>query len=219
MNADSQLSDVVAPRPVVRRKERFTGRVFGVVTEDVDLGGEVVTRDVQEHLGAVAVIPYREPGEILMIRQYRHPVRAELWEPPAGLLDTTGEDPFDTAMRELKEEADIEAATWNVLVDVYSSPGGSSEAIRMYLARDLSPVPEHERHEREAEERDMEIRWVPMGDIVEGVFAGRLSSPTAVMGVLAVEAARAREWSTLRPANAPWTGADVVRVCIEGAGD
>ena len=198
------IADVVSPRPVLRREERFEGKVFGVATEEVDLGGVTVTRDVQEHPGSVAVVPYREPGEVLMIRQYRHAVRAELWEPPAGLLDLDDEAPLDAAKRELREETDHEAATWHVLADVYSSPGASSEAVRMYLARDLAPVPEHERHEREAEERDMELLWVPVETIVEAVSAGRLSSPTAVIGVLAVEAARTRGWSTLRPADAPW---------------
>ncbi len=198
------IADVAAPRPVTRREESFQGRVFSIATEEVDLGGVTVTRDVLEHPGSVAILPYREPGEVLMLRQYRHPVRAELWEPPAGLLDLDGEDPLEAARRELMEETDHEAATWHVLADVYSSPGASSEAVRMYLARDLTPVPEHERHEREAEERDLELRWVPIEEIVEAVSEGRLSSPTSVIGVLAIEATRARGWSTLRPADAPW---------------
>lgn len=205
MDAEPPLSDAFAPRPVVHREERFKGRVFDVVTERVDLRSGTVSRDVQEHPGSVAIIPYRDPGEVLVIRQYRHPVRAELWEPPAGLLDADGEDPLDAAKRELREEVDLQADTWHVLADVLSSPGGSSEAIRMYLARDLSPIPEHERHSREAEESDIEVRWVPLGVAVEAVLEGRLSSPTSVIGFLGVEAARTRGWSTLRPADSPWS--------------
>ena len=205
-DADPQdpLADRFDRRIVWDRDERFQGRVWDVVTETIDLGHEVVTRDFLDHPGAVAIIPYREPGEVLVLRQYRHPVLRVLWEPPAGLLDRDGEDPLETAKRELYEEADLIADTWHVLVDTLSSPGNSSEAIRLYLARDLHLAPEGERHTREAEEFGMESRWVPLEEVLEAVTEGRLTSPTAVMGFLAVQHARLSGWTTLRPADAPW---------------
>ena len=78
---------------------------------------------------------------MLLIRQYRHPVRSYLWEAPAGLLDVDDEHPLVAAKRELLEEAHQVADTWHVLYDVYNSPGSSSEALRCYLARDLRPAP------------------------------------------------------------------------------
>lgn len=198
------LSDRKGRRIVQDRIEAFRGQVWDVVTERIDLGHEVVTRDFVEHTGAVAVIPYRDPGEVLILRQYRHPIGRELWEPPAGLLDQEGEDPLATAKRELFEEADLIAETWHVLLDVYSSPGGSSEAIRLYLARDLRPVPESERHAREAEEREIETRWIPLEEALAAVTSGRFGGPTAVMGFLAVDHARRLGWLTLRPADTPW---------------
>jgi 8-oxo-dGDP phosphatase len=81
------------------------------------------------------VIALDEMDRVLLIRQYRHPVGMWLLEPPAGLLDVTGEQPWVTAQRELAEEAGYEARTWAVLVDLLNSPGGSSEAIRVFLAR------------------------------------------------------------------------------------
>lgn len=152
------------------------------------------------------MIPYREPGEVFVLRQYRHPVGHFLWEPPAGLLDVDGELPLDTARRELFEEADMVAETWDVLLDVFSSPGGSSEAIRLYLARDLSDVPVDRRFQREAEELNMETRWLPLEEAVEAVLDGRVSSPTSVTGFLAVDAARRSGWTTLRPPTTPWKG-------------
>jgi ADP-ribose pyrophosphatase len=199
------LSDQIGRRFVWERTEAFHGRVWDVVTERIDLGHTVVTRDFIDHPGAVAVVPYRESGEVLVLKQYRHPVGRELWEPPAGLLDLKGEEPLETAKRELHEEADLVADTWHVLLDVFSSPGGSSEAIRLYLARDLRPVPEGERHTREAEERGIEARWIPLEDALSAVVSGRFGGPTAVMGILAVEYARRSGWSTLRPADAPWS--------------
>ena len=122
-----------------------------------------LVRDFIDHPGAVAVLVLNEANEVLMINQYRHPVRMKLWEIPAGLMDIEGEAPHLAAARELAEEADLVATDWSVLVDLFLSPGSSSEAIRIFLARNPVPVPEDERHERTDEESDMEIRWVPLG--------------------------------------------------------
>jgi hypothetical protein len=89
---------------------------------------------------------------------------------------------------------------------VFTSPGGSSEAIRIYLARDLHTVPHGERFEREAEERDMEVRWIPLEEAVAAVMSGRFASPTSVSGFLALDAARRSGWATLRRADEPWVG-------------
>ncbi len=206
------LRDVVAPRDVVERRTAFDGHVWDVVTDRVRLSGEnVVARDVVAHPGAVAVFAYREPGEILLVRQYRHPVGREMWEPPAGLLDVEGEDPLAAARRELFEEADVTASDWHVLQDFFTSPGGSSEAIRIYLARDVEPVPPDRRHERTDEERDMIQRWWPVPEVLAGVAAGDLGCPTLVVGALALDAARREGWATLRDAAAPWDRDGIVR--------
>jgi len=199
------VRDVLAPRPVLRRELVHHGRIWDVVADQVDLGGgTVVSREVVDHPGAVAVVALDDHDRVLLLRQYRHPVGRELWEVPAGLLDVAGEPAEVAAGRELGEEADLRATRWDVLADYYTSPGGSSEALRVFLARDLSPVPDAERHVREDEERDIELRWVALDDAVAAVLAGAVHNPSAVVGVLAAQAARAAGWATLRPADAPW---------------
>jgi len=179
--------------------------VWDVRRDAVDLGdGQTVTREVVDHTGAVGVVVLDAEDRVLLLRQYRHPVRSYLWEPPAGLLDVAGEDPQVAAARELAEEADLVADEWHVLVDFYNSPGGSTEAFRCYLARGLHEVPESARHQREHEERDMARAWVDLSEARELVLAGRLHNPTTVCGVLAAAAARDAGWATLRPADAPW---------------
>lgn len=181
------------------------GMVWDVRRDEVELAdGQVVTREVLVHTGAVGVLALDEQDRVLLLRQYRHPVRSYLWEPPAGLLDVPGEDPLLAARRELAEEADLTADEWHVLVDYYNSPGGSTEAFRCYLARGLHDVPEDERHDREHEERDMVPAWVDLDEAVRLVLAGELHNPHAVTSVLAARAARDAGWSTLRPADAPW---------------
>ena len=131
--------------PISERTEEFEGRVWSVVRDRVGFGHHEATRDVIIHPGAVAVIAIDDEDRILLIRQYRHPVAMYMFEPPAGLLDTAGELPLETAKRELAEEAGVRASQWNVLVDLFNSPGGSSEAIRVFLARGLESLPEKPR--------------------------------------------------------------------------
>jgi 8-oxo-dGTP pyrophosphatase MutT (NUDIX family) len=199
------LHDSFAELPVSRSERVFHGMVWDVLRDSVDLGrAGVVRREYLDHPGAVAVLALDADERLLMIQQYRHPVRMRLWELPAGLLDVDGEPPWRAAARELAEEADLTAGDWHVLADWFNSPGGMDEALRVYVARDLGDVPEHQRHEREGEELDMPTRWVPLDEAREAVLAGRLHNPAAVVGILAACASRELGWSTLRPPDAPW---------------
>lgn len=197
--------DRLQPRPVVASEVVHAGLIWDVVRDTVDLGeAGTVRREYVRHPGAVGVLALDEQERILLVRQYRHPVGMELWELPAGLLDVPGEPPVGAAQRELAEEVDLVAGRWDVLVDWFNSPGGMDEAIRVFVARELSPVPDDQRHEREHEERDMVAEWVALDDARDAVLAGRVHNPTAVAGVLAAAAARDAGWTTLRPVDAPW---------------
>ena len=95
-------------------------------------------RMVVAHPGAVVVLALNASDQVLMIKQYRHPVGRELWELPAGLRDVDGESALQTARRELLEETGWKAGDWHTLVDYYTSPGFTDERIRVFLARDLT---------------------------------------------------------------------------------
>ncbi|MGA5322828.1 NUDIX domain-containing protein [Streptomyces seoulensis] len=183
----------------------FTGNKTSVRTDDVVMpDGSVARRDYQVHPGSVAVLALDEEDRVLLISQYRHPVRHKLWEIPAGLLDVPGENPLHAAQRELYEEAHVKAEDWRVLADVYTSPGGCDEAVRIFLARDVSEA-EGERFVTEHEETDMEYARVPVDELVRLVLAGDLHNNCLVVGVLALAAARAGDGlDSLRPADAPW---------------
>lgn len=199
------LRDRVDPRPVLSAVRSFEGRVWDVVTEEVDLGeGGIVTRDFVEHTGAVAVLALDEQERVVLVQQYRHPVGAFEWELPAGLLDVDGEPAHLTAARELLEEADLVAGEWHLLLDHYASPGGSSESLRVFLARGLRDVPEPERHTRDAEELGMPVRRVPLDDVVEAALAGDVHNGTLVIAVLAAARLRDRGWAGLRSVDEPW---------------
>lgn len=200
------IADQPTPHKVAASEVVWSGRIVDMVEDRVVVveGEEPVVRQYTRHPGAVAVVVIRgEAGaeEILLERQYRHPVQASLWEIPAGLLDIPGEDPRVTAQRELAEEADMVADRWDVLVDYFTSPGGSTEALRVFLAREVRDSDAH--FEREDEEATMEYAWVRLDDALTMVLDGRLHNPSAVIGILAAHAARGRGWAGLRPADAP----------------
>ncbi|RJO75568.1 NUDIX hydrolase [Nocardia panacis] len=181
----------------------YSGAILALRLDRVAMpGAKVVEREVIEHHAAVAVAAVDGADNLVLIRQYRHPVGARLLELPAGLLDVPGEDALDAAARELAEETGLAAREWSVLVDVALSPGFTDEALRIYLARDLF---ETHRPEPEFEEADLELVRMPVGAAVRAALAGEIANATAVAGVLALAAARAGD-IPLRPADAPWPG-------------
>lgn len=189
---------------VVSRTERFSGAVFTVFTDQVSMpGGGVAARDYIRHIGAVGVAAVDERDRIVLVRQYRHPLGRRLWELPAGLVDVAGERLAEVAARELAEEADLRAGRLDVLVDLHTSPGYSDERIRIFLARQLTAVPQDERHERHEEEAELEVVRVELAEAVRMAFAGELTNAAAVAGVLAAAQARLAGWAGLRPADAP----------------
>ena len=203
----SSIEDRHTPHTVTESTTAWSGRIVDMVEDHVVVveGEEPVVRQYTRHPGAVAVVAMRgEEGteEILLLRQYRHPVNASLWEIPAGLLDIPGEDSRVAAERELAEEADLKAVRWDVLVDFFTSPGGSTEPLRVFLARDLETT--ETSFEREDEEATMEYAWVSLSDALDWVLAGRLHNPSTVIGILSAHAARGRGWAGLREPGALW---------------
>ena len=204
------VQDAGEPLPVAGRTPRFHGSVWTVVSDEVEFPTGPVRRDVVLHPGAVVVIALDDDDRVLLIRQYRHPVGRYLFEPPAGLLDVAGEPAWQTARRELAEEAGFEADRWELLLDTYLSPGGTSEAIRIYLARGLTPLPDGRQHTGEAEEAHLPRAWVDLDEAKELALSGALGSPSANLGILAAWASRASGWRSLRPADTPWPARDLL---------
>jgi ADP-ribose pyrophosphatase len=180
----------------------FEGRIISVRKDQVTMPGDTTSqRDVVVHPGAVGVVVLDDQERVLLVNQYRHPVRRRLDELPAGLLDKPGEPALEAAQRELVEEAGLAAGTWHVLVDTLSSPGMTDEAVRVFLARDVRTV---DRDVQEHEEADMTTSWVDLDQAVRRVLAGEIENAIAVVGILAADRARADGFRPLRPADAPW---------------
>ena len=199
------ISDTVEHWPVASSAELTRSRLVTVRSDQVRTPeNQLAERDVVLHPGAVAALALDAEDRILMIRQYRHAVGRLLWEIPAGLRDVAGEDPWLTAQRELMEETGYRARDWRVLVDYYSSPGFSTERLRIFLARDLEAVPAAERHfVPRDEEAHLLLAWLSLDEAVGKVFAGELHNGPAALAIMAGYTARSEGFDRLRPADAP----------------
>jgi ADP-ribose pyrophosphatase len=187
---------------VVASEELYRGRVISLHKDTVAMpGGGESMREVVHHPGAVGVVALDDDDNVVLLRQYRHPIGTYLWELPAGLRDADGEPPLETAKRELAEEALLAAGRWSLLTTTYSSPGFCDEAVLVYLAEDLSDVERPEGFTVEHEELDMAVERVPLDDAVQRVYDGEIRNAVCVLGLLAAAQQRATK-PRLRPVDA-----------------
>lgn len=161
----------------------YEGRVWKVRNDTLRYGDTEIARQYVDHPGAAAVVVLDDEERVLLIQQYRHPIRTRDWEVPAGLLDVAGEPPLATAQRELEEEVDLAASRWEPLISIHPTPGGNDEIVHLFLARGLTALPQT--HERTAEEADIRRAWVPLADAVTAVLDGRLRNGILIAGILA----------------------------------
>ncbi|GAA5192177.1 NUDIX hydrolase [Rugosimonospora acidiphila] len=203
-DAPIRATEAQSDHPVRARHDRFRGHVFSVVTDEVRMpGGEYVSRDYVVHVGAVGVVAIDDDERVVLVQQYRHPVGQRLWELPAGLMDVEGEDLVAAAARELAEEADLSARRWEMLVDVHTTPGASTEVIRLFLARELSPLATELRFRREHEEAELVTRMVPLDEAVSMALNGEITNAAALVGLLATARLRDQGWPAGQPLDTP----------------
>lgn len=166
-----------------------TARVDRIAMPD----GDTAEREVVSHIDAVAVVPLTPDDEVVLLRQYRHPVGGYQLELPAGILDEAGETPEDAARRELAEETGMGAAELVRLVRFANSAGWTDEHTTVYWGTDVTPAGRPDGFEATAEEADMEVVVLPWADALARARAGELTDAKTLVGILAVAALRAAD--------------------------
>ena len=156
-------------------KTIYKGRVIDLNLNKVTLpNNKECELEIIQHPGGVAILAVGETGRICLLRQYRFAAGGWIWELPAGRLEP-GESPQVCAQRELVEEAGRNAASWQRLGEVYSSPGVFTEVIHLYLARDLKTVDDApEEHEV------FEVHWLPLPKIEAMIKAGEINDAKTI---------------------------------------
>lgn len=189
------LADRPAAWPVVASRDIHRDSWVVALREDVltrpGHPDEEFARLVVEHPGAVIVLAVDEDEHVVCLRQYRHTSGHEFIELPAGLRDAEDEPPVVTARRELREETELEADEWLLLLSTFPSAGITNEVHEIFLARGLRPAPRGDfamRHE----EAEMEVLRVPMGELLDAVLDRRVREGPLAQAVLAYDVLKRR---------------------------
>ncbi len=166
----------------IAERTRFEGHLFRVATVTMaDPDGEEFERDIVRHPGAVSIVPSHGDGTVTLVRQLRVSVGETVLEAPAGTCDVVGEEPAETARRELEEEAGFRAGRLERLGAIYNSPGYIDQRTVVYLATEMSPCAPSRAG---TEERWMSTERVALADVEELVAQGRLLDATTIVGLL-----------------------------------
>lgn len=169
----------------VSSEEIYNGIIVHLYRDTVRLpNGKLATREVMRHPGAVCVVPLTENGEVLMVRQFRHPFSTVLLEAPAGKIDP-GEMPEDCARRELSEETGAEADELEYIGDYYPSVAVLDENIRLFIARKLTFFDQHT-----DEDEFLRVERVPLRTLVDRVLSGEIcdgKTQTAILKTWLIE--------------------------------
>lgn len=189
------LADRPAAWPVVSSRDLHRDTWIVALREDVVTRpghpDDEFVRISLEHPGAVVILAVDDQEQVLCLRQYRHTNQSEFVELPAGLRDAEGEPPVETAKRELREEAELAATSWQLLLSTFASAGISEEAHDIFLARGLSSAPRGD-FEMMHEEAEMEVFWAPMSDLLDAVLDGRVRQGPLAQAVLAYDVLKRR---------------------------
>ncbi len=152
----------------IEEKAVYSGRIFSVSDDLVEVSGRRFRRQVAVHPGAVGVVPLLDDGRVVMVRQYRHGPRERILEIPAGTLEP-GEGPQVCAAREIEEEVGYRAGKLVSLGPFYPSPGICTEVIHLFVATELIGT-----EARPEPDEDIDIETYPFEDVMRMIVDGRI---------------------------------------------
>jgi ADP-ribose pyrophosphatase len=163
--------------PPIKSETIYEARVFRLCRETVALpNGVTTTVDVIHHPGSCAIVPILPDDRVIMTKQYRHSLRAFLWEIPAGTLD-----PLVCARRELMEEAGYRAKRLEKLTEIITAPGYCDERITIFLATGLEPVPQNL-----DQDEVLEVVPLPLCKTLDMIKEGAIQDAMSIIGLFLV---------------------------------
>ncbi len=169
----------------LRSERRYSGTVFNLVVDDVEYpSGNRGVREIAEHPGGSVVVPILDDGSVLLVNQFRYPVKKNLFELPAGKL-SAGEDPKVCAARELEEETGYTADTLTKLTAMYTTPGFCSEQLHLYAATGLKKSPTGQRLEEG--EMDLTVKAFPLHEVIRMIESQAIVDGKTICGIFLVD--------------------------------
>jgi len=169
----------MAEEKIISSKYVFRGRAVSLRVDTVELpSGRHTTRETVEHPDCIVVVPIDEQNNVLLVRQFRHPVNKTLLELPAGGIEE-GETPEDAVRRELQEEIGYLPSRVEALGGFYSSPGFCTEYLHLYIATELKPS-----RLVASDTEEIEVKRVPLNKIPDLISSGQICDAKSVAGLL-----------------------------------
>lgn len=170
---------------ILKSEQRYAGKVFNLVIDEVEYpSGNKGIREVAQHPGGAVAVPLLNDGTIVLVRQFRYPMKQYLYELPAGKLNI-GEDPKLCAARELEEETGYIAGSLKKLISIYTTPGFCSEQLHIFLATELRQSPHGQRLEEG--ELDLTIEKIPFQQAVAMIEREEIVDSKTICGILLAE--------------------------------
>ena len=164
---------------VINSRSIFKGRVFELKVDEIEYdSGNKGVRETAVHPGGAVVLPLKDDGKIILVKQYRYAHNKYLLELPAGKLEIN-EDPLTCAERELTEETGYTAKEITKLGAIFTTPGFCSEVLHIYLAKGLTPGS----HNREEGEFGMEMYEFTIDEINKMIVSGEIVDSKTICGM------------------------------------
>lgn len=157
----------------------YKGKVFDHQIDEIEYkSGNKGIREIAIHPGGAVVIPVKDDGKIILVKQFRYPLQKTLIEFPAGKLEKD-EDPLICATRELEEETGYKAKEIKKLGEIFTAPGYCTEILHIYSAKGLTPG----NHNREEGELEMEILELTVEEIEKMIISGKINDAKTIVGM------------------------------------
>ncbi len=178
MQSDKAISSSLKEETIESRVV-WKGKAFSFKSDKIRLpNGKIVQKDMVFYPEAVAVVPFIDSQNIILVRQFRYPVGKELYEIPAGKLDSPDEDINGAAERELQEEIGYYAEKLSYLISYYSAPGYSSEKLHIFKAENLKESPL-----KPDEDEFIEKEVVPLQKVYEMINSGKIEDSKTLIAL------------------------------------
>jgi ADP-ribose pyrophosphatase len=162
---------------IISSKEILKNKLFTVVDEVAhDNSGFEIHRNIIRHPGSAVMMAVDERDRVLLVKQFRLPAEADMWELPAGRLDP-GETPIEAAKRELHEETGYQAKVWTELVSYWPSPGYVAEKMSLFLAEDLTAGEQHL-----MDDERIQFRWFEKAEVRDWIRSGQIQDGKTIIG-------------------------------------
>jgi len=176
---DGQMKQTLPEDKVLQHDELYHGKIVELYVDVIQHpSGRTAIREVVVHPGGAVAVPVLDDGRLLMVNQFRYPLKKFILEFPAGKLDSD-QSPRDTIARELEEETGHRAGSLTHECSFYTSPGITTELIHLFIARDLAPVPQHPE-----EGEHLTVESYTVKECIEKMDRGEISDGKTLFGLL-----------------------------------